>query len=121
MYITARTGTETLNINYRNGAAWSSLGTITGTGWKNITATGLTSATYTIQLIGATETGDTEQGSWSIDCLFLHTWNDSNCLINFEYQWTAEIYTAGYICYFRVIYGSEYVFSSTAQGFIGQV
>ena len=74
MYITSRTGTETLTINYRNGAMWTTIGTITGTGWVNVTATGLFSSTYTIQLIGATETADIERGSWNIDCLYLHTW-----------------------------------------------
>ena len=90
--MTAHTGSETLNINYRNGASWTSLGTITTTGWKNVTATGLTSNTYTIQLIGATESGDTSQDSWSIDCIFLNTYNASNYQIDFEYQWTAAVY-----------------------------
>jgi len=91
-YVTSHTGSETLNINYRSGATWTSLGTITTTGWKNVTATGLTSNTYTIQLIGATESGDTSQDSWSIDCIFLNTYNASNYQIDFEYQWTAALY-----------------------------
>ena len=76
IYITSRTGTEPLNINYWDGDSWESLGIITGTGWKNVIATGLTSSIYTIQLIGSTETGDTVQGDWSIDCIYLHTWDD---------------------------------------------
>jgi len=76
IYITSRTGTEPLNINYWDGDSWESLGTITGTGWKNVIATGLTSSIYTIQLTGSTETSDTEQGDWSIDCIYLHTWDD---------------------------------------------
>lgn len=75
IYVTSRTGTEQLKINYWDGDSWESLGIITGTGWKNVTATGLTSSTYTIQLIGATETIDTEQSEWNIDCIYLHTWN----------------------------------------------
>ncbi len=75
MYISSRTGTEDLNIVYWTGSSWSYLGTIAGTGWVNVTATGLTADAYTIRFVGATETGDTEQGSWSIDCIFLHLWN----------------------------------------------
>jgi hypothetical protein len=81
-----------MNINYRNGTSWTSLGTITNTGWTNVTATGLTSKTYTIQLIGTTESGDTSQDAWNIDCIFLHSYNASNYQIDFEYQWTAAVY-----------------------------
>ncbi|VVB59688.1 Uncharacterised protein [uncultured archaeon] len=63
---------------YWTGSSWSSLGIITGTGWKNFTATGLTSSTYTIQLVGALETGDTSMDSWLVDCMFLRTYNASN-------------------------------------------
>ena len=76
MYVTSCTGTEPLYINYWDGDSWELLGIITGTGWKNVTATGLTSSIYTIQLIGLTETSDTEQGDWNIDCIYLHTWNN---------------------------------------------
>ena len=44
------TGSETLNVSYRNGASWTNLGNIASTGWINLTATGLTTATYTIQI-----------------------------------------------------------------------
>jgi hypothetical protein len=91
-YVTSHTGSEAMNINYRNGTSWTSLGTITNTGWTNVTATGLTSKTYTIQLIGTTESGDTSQDSWNIDCVFLHSYNASNYQIDFEYQWTAAVY-----------------------------
>ena len=76
VYVASHTGgTENLLVNYRNGSTWSSLGTITTTGWSNFTATGLTSSTYTIQLKGATESGDLVQDSWNIDLIMLHTWN----------------------------------------------
>lgn len=74
MYITSTTGTETLNVNYRNGAVWTNLGTIIGTGLVTIPATGLSSSTYTIQLIGTIESYDTTRDTWTIDCLYLHTW-----------------------------------------------
>ena len=68
-------GTEKLLVNYWTGLTWSSLGTITTTGWSNFTATDLTSSTYTIQMVGATESGDLIQDSWNIDLIMLHTWN----------------------------------------------
>jgi hypothetical protein len=81
-------GTEALNVYYRNGAAWTSLGTIASIGWTNMTATGINSETYTIRLLGSSESGDTTQDSWTIDCIFLNTYNASNYRINQEYQWT---------------------------------
>ena len=87
-YVTSHTGSETLNVNYRNGVSWTNLGSITTTGWINLTANGLTSATYTIQLIGNTETSDSFQDSWNIDLIKLHCWNNSNYQIDFEYNWT---------------------------------
>ncbi len=81
VYVASHTGgTENLLVNYRNGSTWSSLGTITSTGWSNFTATGLTSSTYTIQLKGATESGDLVQDSWNIDLIMLHSWNTTGGL-----------------------------------------
>jgi hypothetical protein len=80
-YVSSHTGgTENLLVNYWTGSAWSSLGTITGTGWSNFTATGLASSTYTIQLKGVTESGDLVQDSWNIDVIMLHTWNTTGGL-----------------------------------------
>jgi len=75
IYVSSHTGSENLNVNYWTGSSWSSLGTITGTGWTNLTANGLTSSTYTIQLIGGTETNDNTQDDWNIDVISLHTWS----------------------------------------------
>jgi len=73
IYVSSHTGSENLNVNYWSGS-WTNLGQITSTGWTNLTATGLTDATYEIQLIGASESGDTLQDSWNIDAVMLHTW-----------------------------------------------
>jgi len=81
-------GTENLGVYYRDGSSWTALGTITSTGWNNFTATGLTSGTYTVRLLGASESGDTTQDIWTIDCIFLNTYNTSNFRIDLEYQWT---------------------------------
>jgi len=82
------TGTETLLVYARDGAAWTSLGSITTTGWTNFTATGLSSGIYTIRLLGASESGDATQDTWTIDCMLLDTYNTSNYRIDLEYQWT---------------------------------
>ena len=80
LYVVSHTGSENLNVYYWTGSAWSSLGTITTTGWSNFTATGLSSSIYTIQLKGATESGDLVQDSWNIDLIMLHTWNTTGGL-----------------------------------------
>ncbi|MBE3122377.1 MAG: type IV pilin N-terminal domain-containing protein [Thermoplasmata archaeon] len=77
-YVASHNGTENLLVNYWTGSAWSSLGTITITGWSNFTATGLTSSTYTIQLKGATESVDTIKDIWNIDVIMLHLWNTTS-------------------------------------------
>jgi len=77
IYVDSHTGSENLNVNYRNGGGWTLLGTISSTGWNNFTATGLDSEYYTIQFIGTSESSDSSQDSWDIDCIFLHNWNDT--------------------------------------------
>lgn len=86
VYVAAHNGSETLNVSYWSGT-WTSLGTITSTGWNNFTATGLTLATYTIQLVGATESRDVIQDDWDIDLITLHTWNVTNYELDLEVQW----------------------------------
>ncbi len=76
IYVASHVGSENLLVNYWTGSLWSPLGTITGTGWSNFTAAGLTSSTYTIQLKGASETTDALQDSWMIDVMLLHLWAD---------------------------------------------
>ncbi len=75
IYVDSHTGSENLYVKYRNGASWTNLGTINSMGWNNFSATGLISSTYTIQLIGATESSDSIQDNWDIDCICLRTWN----------------------------------------------
>jgi len=74
LYVTSHTGSENLLVNYWTGSAWSSLGSLSGSGWYNVTATGLSSSTYTIQLKGASDTSDVSQDTWNIDVIFLHEW-----------------------------------------------
>jgi uncharacterized protein (DUF427 family) len=75
-YFSSHTGgTENLRVYYWTGSTWSQLGTITNLGWSNFTAVGLTSSTYTIRLLGDSESGDSTQDIWNIDVIMLHTWN----------------------------------------------
>lgn len=85
--------TENLVVDYWSGS-WTNLGTISATAWSNFTATGLTSSSYNIRVHDATQTGDTTNTSWTIDCLFLHCWNDTdiNYELEFEYNWTSVVY-----------------------------
>ena len=108
IYVGAHAGSETLNVNYWSGS-WTLLGTITSTGWNNFTATGLTSAIYTIQLIGATESGDGDQDDWNIDLITLHTWNASSYELDLEVRWTDVDHdeTNEWLCIYGGTMGSE--------------
>jgi len=88
IYVLAHNASETLNVNYRNGSSWSSLGVAASTGWNNLTAIGLSSSTYSIQIVGASEDGDATRDSWDIDVIVLHTWNASSYQLDLEVQWT---------------------------------
>jgi hypothetical protein len=98
IYTASHTGTESLQVNYWNGFSWYALGTISTTGWSNFTATGLTSAIYTIQLVGTSESSDSFKDSWSIDLITLHTWSVQtyNYKLDLELQWTSVNYTRTY-------------------------
>jgi len=103
-------GSETLNVNYWSGSSWTLLGTVTATGtWTNLTATGLTASTYTIQLIGASESGDTTQDDWEIDLITLHTWGASSYELDLEVQWTDVDHdeTNEWLCIYGGTMGSE--------------
>jgi len=88
IYTTTNAG-ENLTVAYWSGV-WTPLGNITGSGWFNFTATGLTTSYYNISVYDQNQTDETTQTTWSIDCLFLHCWNDTtvNYMLNFEYNWT---------------------------------
>jgi len=94
IYVGSHTGAEDLNVSYWSGSDWSLLGTISSTGWTNLTATGLTSTTYTIQLMGASETADASKDNWDIDLITLHVWSSQtfNYKLDLEVQWTSAIF-----------------------------
>ncbi|MGY5881399.1 MAG: hypothetical protein RTV31_14200, partial [Candidatus Thorarchaeota archaeon] len=95
IYVGGHTGSENLDVNYWDGFMWNNLGTISTTGWTNFTATGLSSSTYTIQLIGTSESTDTSKDTWNVDLITLHTWSlqTFNYKLDLEVQWTSANYT----------------------------
>jgi len=72
---------ENLQVEISIGTSWTPLMTLTA-GWNNASVSNyLSSANFTIRFKGATETGDTSQSTWQIDCVLLHTWSpESNTL-----------------------------------------
>jgi hypothetical protein len=102
IYVGLITGTEALNVSYWDGVGWTLLGQIASTGWTNLTATGLASTSYTIRIRGAEATSDSEQGSWDIDLITLHTWTDQtyNYELDLEVQWTTASFDNNneYLC-----------------------
>ncbi|MGY5861905.1 MAG: hypothetical protein RTU09_05985, partial [Candidatus Thorarchaeota archaeon] len=95
IYVAAHTGSEDLIINFWNGSGWENIGSITSTGWANLTITGLTSATYTIQLLGGSEASDSSKDVWDVDLILLRVWSlqTFNYELDLEVQWTSAIYT----------------------------
>ncbi|GAH46971.1 unnamed protein product, partial [marine sediment metagenome] len=95
IYVGSHSGSENLAVNYWDGFTWNVLGTISTTGWTNFTATGLSSATYTIQLLGTSETSDSSKDTWNIDLITLHTWSlqTYNYKLDLEIQWSSVNYT----------------------------
>ncbi|MFX1415859.1 MAG: hypothetical protein ACFFC0_03555, partial [Promethearchaeota archaeon] len=94
IYVASHSGSENINVSYWSGSDWSFLGTISSTGWTNLTATGLTSTTYTIRLKGASETVDASKDNWDIDLITLHVWSSEtfNYKLDLEVQWTSAVF-----------------------------
>ena len=68
---------ENIQVHVWSGSAWQILFLDLSTGWNNISVSEyLVTPTFTIKFSGGTETGDTFQDSWEIDCTLLHTWGD---------------------------------------------
>jgi hypothetical protein len=69
-------GGENLGVDVWTGSAWQNLFASLNVGWNNATVSSyLTSSTFTIRFIGATETGDATQDYWTIDATLLHCWS----------------------------------------------
>jgi hypothetical protein len=67
---------KNLNVDFWTGTEWQNLINGLNAGWNNVTISDyLTSSTFTIRFIGATETGDTIQDVWAIDAALIRSWN----------------------------------------------
>ncbi len=72
------TNTEVLKVDVRSGSNWVTvIASLTASAWNNVSiSTYLTSATITFRFLGATETGDTSQSTWKIECSLIHVWSE---------------------------------------------
>jgi hypothetical protein len=78
-YLCIKTGTlndESLKVDVWTGSSWVNvIASLTANSWNNVSvSTYLTSSTFTIRFVGATESGDTVQSSWQVDSALLHLW-----------------------------------------------
>jgi len=72
------TGSENILVDVWTGAGWQNvIADLNANAWNNVSvATWLTGSTFTMRYKGGTETGDSSQDTWQIDCALLHTWID---------------------------------------------
>jgi len=78
-YVCIHTGStfnaESMIVKWRNGGSWTTLVTMTTANtWYN-TSLAFTSATLTLQFLGGTESSDTSQSTWDIECSLVHVWS----------------------------------------------
>jgi len=75
---TGTLGAEDIEVYVWNitGSSWHLVfDDLSASNWNNVSVTDyLTSGTFTVRFLGGTETSDTNQDSWQIDCALLHTW-----------------------------------------------
>jgi len=90
-------GSENIRVDVWSGSTWHNLFIDLSSGWNNVSVTDyLVSSVFTIRFKGGTETGDTFQDSWEIDCALLHTWGvapTANFSYTPEYPYTGETVT----------------------------
>lgn len=87
---------EALKVDVRNGGSWTNIiASLSASQWNNVSiGTYLTGATITFRFLGGTETGDTSQSSWQIDCAIIHVWSTGvNYELELEEQFTDCDYT----------------------------
>jgi hypothetical protein len=75
VYVNNDPATEDLDVYYwTSGSSWSSLGTISSSGWFNVSlSTNFNTPDFTIRFVGNNETGDDTQDSWDIDLMLITT------------------------------------------------
>jgi len=85
------TGTaENLGVDVWDGSWKSISASLTASAWNNISiTTNLTGATIYFRFIGKTESSDTAQNTWVIECNLIHTWSVGvNYELDLEEQFT---------------------------------
>ena len=86
---------ENLGVDVWTGS-WTSISSaLTASAWNNISISSyLTSATIYFRFIGKTETGDTAQNTWSIECNLIRVWSVGvNYELDLEEQFTSADYS----------------------------
>jgi len=97
-YVCIHTGStfnaENILVKRRDGTSWMLLVTMTAANtWYN-TSLALSSANLTLQFLGGTETSDTSQSTWMIECSLVHVWSVGvNYELELEEQFTDCDYT----------------------------
>jgi len=74
---TGTLGTEDLQVEYWSGSTWVNIfSDLSPNTWNNASVP-ISSSTFTVHFFGPNETKDTNQDSWEIDALQLHSWNNT--------------------------------------------
>jgi hypothetical protein len=63
---------EDIRVDYWNGASWVNLRTDLNANSLNVITVALTGPIYEIRFTGSSESSDTTQSSWQIDCVYLN-------------------------------------------------
>ena len=70
--------TEDIKVDVWNGAWTNVIADLTPDQWNNVSISSyLTGTAFEIRFLGGTETGDTNQDTWEIDAVLIHTWTPS--------------------------------------------
>jgi hypothetical protein len=97
-YLCIYTGTvdaEALKVDVWTGSWTNIISSLSASQWNNVSiGSYLTSETITFRFLGGTETSDTSQNTWQIDCAIIHVWSTGvNYELELEEQFTDCDYT----------------------------
>jgi len=85
---------ENLGVDVWDGSWKSISNALTASAWNNISiSTNLTGATIYFRFIGKTESSDTAQNTWSIECSLIHTWSIG---VNYELDLEEQFSSANF-------------------------
>ena len=92
-YLCINTGTldaEALKVDVWTGSWTNIISSLNVSQWNNVSiGTYLTDTTITFRFLGGTETGDTSQSTWQIECNLIHVWSVGvNYELDIEEQFT---------------------------------